>query len=54
MTCLRCRTKLMAWGPIYTEDGPLFLWRCWKCGEYIDQVIIENRQLNVIAITKTN
>ena len=43
MKCYRCG-GMMVHEKIYSEAAQLRIWRCILCGEYIDPVILENRQ----------
>jgi hypothetical protein len=43
MKCYRCG-GMMIDEKVYSEAEQLRIWRCVLCGEYIDQVILENRQ----------
>ena len=43
MKCHRCGSVMIC-EIFYGPDEPFWGWRCIKCGEIIDQVILENRQ----------
>ena len=43
MKCYRCG-GMMIHEKVYSEAEQLWIWRCILCGEYIDPVILENRQ----------
>ncbi len=43
MKCLRCGGT-MVYEKVYSKAEMLTIWRCVLCGEYIDSVILENRQ----------
>jgi len=43
MKCYRCG-GMMIHEKVYSEAEQLRIWRCILCGEYIDPVILENRQ----------
>ena len=43
MKCYRCG-GMMVHETVYSKAEQLRIWRCILCGEYIDPVIIENRQ----------
>jgi hypothetical protein len=43
MKCYRCG-GMMIHEKVYSEAEQLEIWRCVLCGEYIDPVILENRQ----------
>jgi len=43
MKCYRCG-GMMIHEKVYSEADQLRIWRCVLCGEYIDPVILENRQ----------
>ena len=43
MKCYRCG-GMMIHEKVYSEAEQLRIWRCVLCGEYIDPVILENRQ----------
>jgi len=36
---------MMIYEKIYYETQHFWVWKCVYCGEYIDQVILENRQI---------
>jgi len=36
---------MMIYEKIYHETNPLWVWKCIYCGDYIDEVILENRQI---------
>jgi hypothetical protein len=42
--CNRCG-GMMIYQKIYYETEHTWMWRCVYCGEYIDRVILENRQI---------
>ena len=42
--CHRCG-GMMVYEKIYYETEHVWLWKCIYCGEYIDRVILENRQI---------
>jgi len=42
--CRRCG-GMMVYEKIYYETEHLWVWKCVYCGEYIDPVILENRQI---------
>jgi len=44
MKCHRCG-GVMVCERIYGPDGHFLGWRCIQCGEIIDEVILENRQV---------
>ncbi len=41
--CNRCG-GMMIYEKIYYETEHFWVWKCVYCGEYIDQIILENRQ----------
>ncbi len=43
MKCLRCG-GIMVHEKVYSKAEMLRIWRCVLCGEYVDPVILENRQ----------
>ena len=43
MKCVRCG-GIMVHEKIYSKAEMLAIWRCVLCGEYVDSVILENRQ----------
>jgi hypothetical protein len=43
MKCYRCG-GMMVYERVYSKAEQLKIWRCVLCGEYIDPVILENRQ----------
>jgi hypothetical protein len=43
MKCYRCG-GMMIYEKVYSEAEQLGIWRCILCGEYVDPVILENRQ----------
>ena len=43
MKCYRCG-GMMVHERVYSKAEMLSIWRCVLCGEYIDPVILENRQ----------
>ena len=43
MKCIRCGA-IMTYEKFYHETEQFWSWKCILCGEYIDQVIWENRQ----------
>jgi hypothetical protein len=42
--CRRCG-GMMVYEKIYYETEHVWVWKCVYCGEYIDPVILENRQI---------
>jgi DNA-directed RNA polymerase subunit M/transcription elongation factor TFIIS len=42
--CNRCG-GMMIYEKIYYETEHFWVWKCVYCGEYIDPVILENRQI---------
>jgi DNA-directed RNA polymerase subunit M/transcription elongation factor TFIIS len=42
--CNRCG-RMMIYEKIYYGTEHFWVWKCVYCGEYIDQVILENRQI---------
>jgi len=42
--CSRC-DGLMVYEKIYYGTEHFWVWKCINCGEYIDPVILENRQI---------
>jgi hypothetical protein len=36
---------MMIYEKVYFETEYFWVWKCVYCGEYIDQVILENRQI---------
>jgi len=42
--CHRCG-GMMVYEKVYYETEHVWLWKCIYCGEYIDRVILENRQI---------
>jgi len=46
MKCHHCGSVMVS-EIFYGPEEPFGGWRCIKCGEIIDQVIIENRQAGV-------
>jgi len=42
--CNRCG-GVMIYEKIYHETEHFWVWKCVYCGEYIDQVILKNRQV---------
>jgi len=42
--CNRCG-GMMVYEKMYYETEPFWMWKCVYCGDYIDQVILENRQI---------
>jgi len=44
MKCLRC-SSVMIYDKFYGPHEYFWGWKCVICGEIVDQVILENRQL---------
>jgi hypothetical protein len=44
MKCLRCNS-VMIYNKFYGPHENFWGWKCVLCGEIVDQVILENRQL---------
>jgi predicted dithiol-disulfide oxidoreductase (DUF899 family) len=44
MKCHRCGS-VMVYEMFYGPDEPFSGWRCISCGEIVDEVILENRQV---------
>lgn len=44
MKCHRCGS-VMVYERFYGPDGNFSGWRCISCGEILDEVILENRQV---------
>ena len=44
MKCLRCKS-VMIYDKFYGPHECFWGWKCVICGEIVDQVILENRQL---------
>jgi hypothetical protein len=42
--CLRCRGAVV-YDKFYSAHGQFWGWKCLICGEIVDPVILENRQL---------
>ncbi len=42
--CNRCG-GMIVYEKIYYGTDPFWTWKCVYCGDYIDQVILENRQI---------
>lgn len=42
MRCGKCN-GMMVFEKFYSEEDYFFGWRCVRCGEIIDNVILENR-----------
>jgi DNA-directed RNA polymerase subunit M/transcription elongation factor TFIIS len=42
--CNRC-SGMMIYEKIYSGTEHFWVWKCLYCGEYIDRVILENRQI---------
>ena len=42
--CDRCG-GMMIYEKIFCETEHFWVWKCIFCGDYIDQVILENRQI---------
>jgi len=51
--CNRC-DGVMIYEKIYYENEHFWAWKCVYCGEYIDQVILENRQVQKSSCEKNN
>ena len=51
--CNRC-DGVMIYEKIYYEIEHFWAWKCVYCGEYIDQVILENRQVQKSSCEKNN
>ena len=49
--CNRCG-GVMIYEKIYYETGHFWVWKCVYCGEYIDQVILKNRQVQKSSCKK--
>jgi DNA-directed RNA polymerase subunit RPC12/RpoP len=45
MNCPKCSSKMIM-EKNYTESETWFGWRCIKCGEIIDPLILENRRIS--------
>jgi hypothetical protein len=43
MKYLRCGSSMFC-EKIYTQEEQLVFWRCIFCGDYIDQVVFQNRE----------
>jgi hypothetical protein len=43
MKCYRCG-GIMVHEKVYSKAELLGIWKCVLCGEYVDRVILENRQ----------
>lgn len=43
MKCYRCGGTMIH-EKVYSKTEMLEIWRCVPCGEYVDSVILENRQ----------
>ena len=50
--CNRCG-GMMIYEKIYYETGHFWAWKCVYCGEYIDQIILENRQYQKFSREKS-
>jgi len=44
MKCNRCG-GMMIYEKIYYETEHFWVWKCVYCGEYIDRMILENREI---------
>ena len=44
MKCLRCNS-IMVYDKFYGLQEYFWGWKCVSCGEIVDEVILENRQL---------
>ena len=44
MKCLRCNS-MMIYDKFYGLQEYFWGWKCVSCGEIVDQIILENRQL---------
>jgi hypothetical protein len=43
----------MIYEKIYYKTEHFWVWKCVYCGEYIDQVILENRQIQKLNCEKS-
>jgi hypothetical protein len=43
MRCARCN-GIMAYDKVYSETEQAWGWRCIFCGEYVDDIVLENRE----------
>ncbi len=50
--CNRC-DGMMIYEKIYHKTEYFWVWKCVYCGEYIDGVILENRQLQKLNCKKS-
>jgi DNA-directed RNA polymerase subunit M/transcription elongation factor TFIIS len=50
--CNRCG-GIMIYEKIYYKTEHFWVWKCVYCGEYIDQVILENRQIQKSNLEKS-
>ena len=46
MKCQRCGS-VMVYEKFYGPGGNFLGWRCIQCGEILDEVILENRQVGL-------
>lgn len=52
MVCHHCHGN-MVYEKVYAENELLFAWKCILCGEYVDDVIMENRLLQKLKRKRT-
>jgi DNA-directed RNA polymerase subunit M/transcription elongation factor TFIIS len=50
--CNRCGS-MMFYEKIYYETEHFWVWKCVYCGEYIDPMILENRQIQKLNREKS-
>ncbi len=48
MRCDRCE-GIMSYELFYGGDGHFWGWRCLRCGDIVDPIILENRGLKVVS-----
>ena len=48
MRCHRCE-GIMSYEIFYCGDGHLWGWRCLRCGDIVDPIILENRSMKAVS-----
>ena len=51
MTCPRCGARMIQ-EDFYEESEKIVSWRCYRCGEYLDETILQNRQESLERILR--
>jgi hypothetical protein len=52
MKCPRCGAY-MVYENFYANNEPLCAWKCILCGEYMDDVVMENRLFHTVKRKRT-